>query len=191
MEGNDSETTDDSPFTSALMTPVDQDVSIDVYQGIHKALTKDTDGSAVDSYLDLKAVGKGPDIVRVSQKLEEQRVFEVEVRFILLQNLEAFHSHPLDITRRNVGTSGPGETTLSPQTSLSLVLKDTTSDTPSLSPLYQEPAAVVGDSNEDDFVSQGDDVEPLALDLEGSITVPEPSEVSQVPGLHFSPHGSV
>ena len=63
MERNESETTDDSPFTSALTTPVDQDVPINVYQGIDEALTRDMDGSAVDSYFNLKAVGKGADIV--------------------------------------------------------------------------------------------------------------------------------
>jgi len=42
-----------------------------------------------------------------------------------------------------------------------------------------------------DFVAKEDRVEPLALDLEGSATVPEPSEVSQVPSSHFSSHRSV
>jgi hypothetical protein len=62
---------------------------------------------------------------------------------MLLQNLEAFHSHLLDSPRRNVGTGGnigPGgdvgtagdvspRTTLSSEASSSLVLEDTTSDT--------------------------------------------------------------
>ena len=106
MERNESETTDDSPFTSALTTPVDQDVPINVYQGIHEALARDMDGSAVDSYFNLKAVGKGADIVQVSQQLEERRVFEVEVSFTLFQSSEAFHSHPLGSPRGNVGTGG-------------------------------------------------------------------------------------
>ena len=106
MERNDSETTDDSPFTSALTTPVDQDVPISVYQGIHEALAKDMEGPAVDSYFDLKAVGKGVDIGQISQRLEERRVVEVEIRFMLLQNSKAFHGHPLDCPRRNVGTGG-------------------------------------------------------------------------------------
>jgi len=42
-----------------------------------------------------------------------------------------------------------------------------------------------------DLVSKEDRVGPLALDLEGSATVPEPSEVSQVPNRHFSSHRSV
>ena len=106
MERNDSETTDDSPFTSALTTPVDQDVPISVYQGIHEALAKDMEGPAINSYFDLKAVGKGADIVRISQRLEERRIVEVEVRFMLLQNSKAFHGHPLDSPRCNVGTGG-------------------------------------------------------------------------------------
>ena len=106
MERNESETTDDSPFTSALTTPVDQDVPINIYQGIHEALARDMDGSAVDSYFNLKAVGKGADIVQVSQQLEERSVVEVEVSFMLFQCSEAFHSHPLDSPRGNVGTGG-------------------------------------------------------------------------------------
>ncbi|EDR05310.1 uncharacterized protein LACBIDRAFT_329707 [Laccaria bicolor S238N-H82] len=106
MERNNSETTNDSPFTSALTTPVDQDVPINVFQGIHEALARDMDGSAVDSYFDSKAVGKGADIAQVSQQLEEGRVVEVEVSFMLLSTAEPFYSHPLDSPRRSVGTGG-------------------------------------------------------------------------------------
>lgn len=106
MERNNSEKTDDSPFTSALTTPMDQDVPINVYQGIHEALARDMDGSAVDSYYHSKAVGKGADIAQVSQQLEEGRVVEVEVSFMLLSTAEPFYSHPLDSPRRSVGTGG-------------------------------------------------------------------------------------
>ncbi|EDR01610.1 uncharacterized protein LACBIDRAFT_333100 [Laccaria bicolor S238N-H82] len=106
MERNNSEMTDDSPFTSALTTPVDQDVPINVFQGIHKALARDMDGSAVDSYFDSKAVGKGAHIAQVSQQLEERRVVEVEVSFMLLSTAEPFYSHLLDSPRRSVGTGG-------------------------------------------------------------------------------------
>ena len=90
MERNESETTDDSPFTSALTTPVDQDVPINIYQGIHEALARDMDGSAVDSYFNLKAVGKCADIVQVSQQLEERSVVEVEVSFMLFKTRKRF-----------------------------------------------------------------------------------------------------
>ena len=48
MEWKDLQTTDDSPFTSALTTPIRAYI-------LHEALGKDLDGSAFD----LKAVGKG------------------------------------------------------------------------------------------------------------------------------------
>ena len=89
MERNESEATDDSPFTSALTTPVDQDVPINVYQGIHEALARDMDGPAVDSYFNLKAVGKGADIVQVSQQLEERRIVEVEVSVYAFSKLRS------------------------------------------------------------------------------------------------------
>jgi hypothetical protein len=71
MARSDSETIDDLPFSSALTTPVDQDVPINVYDGIHEAHATDMDGSVVDSYFDLKIIGKCADIVQVSQRLKE------------------------------------------------------------------------------------------------------------------------
>lgn len=84
---------------------------------------------------------------------------------------------------------------LSLETSLSLVLEDTTSSTPLSSTLYEEPAAVARDSNEE-LVSltlshKEDLVKLVASDLEGSFAVPEPSEVSQVPSPHLSSQRSV
>ena len=75
---------------------------------------------------------------------------------MLLQNSEVFDSHPLDgpdAMLELVATLVPEvtltpETTSSSQTSSSLVLEDTTRDTPSPSPLYRELDAMVGDSNE-------------------------------------------
>lgn len=142
MERNNSETTDDSPFTSALTTPVDQDVPINVYQGIHEALARDMDGSAVDSYFDLKAVGKGADIAQVSQQLEERRVVEVEIAPDPVLELVA------TLVPEALQTTLAPDTSLSSETTSPLVLEDITSRASSPPPLYQEPGAMLGDSNE-------------------------------------------
>ena len=77
MERNDSETTNDSPFTSALTTPVDHVVPVNIYQGIHEALAKDMDGLAMDSYFGLKAGDKGPNVVQPRRiTAEELQLFQ-------------------------------------------------------------------------------------------------------------------
>ncbi|EDR01581.1 uncharacterized protein LACBIDRAFT_333057 [Laccaria bicolor S238N-H82] len=200
MERNNSEMTDDSPFTSALTTPVDQDVPINVFQGIHEALARDMDGSAVDSYFDSKAVGKGADIAQVSQQLEEGRVVEVEVSFMLLSTAEPFYSHPLDSPRRSVGTGGdvgPGSN-FGPVGNVSarnnVILRDVVvigGRRHDNRQAFSFPVIPRTESYDLEAASltlshKEDRVEPPALRLEGSPTVPQPSDSGDLLPRAFS-----